>query len=278
MAYRAKCLPRRARQRRRCCSRWPLGEIGHHDVPPTSLRRTARPAAMPVRWNDQPLHAAVVHFGLAHRPGHGSMGAAPGRLPGGPRCRAATSCWWSPRRPSAGWGEEAGRADAGAGPATPARRRRHGAGLQPSVASAPVGFDGPASTHARPGLPLRPPVPRGTAMGALCRTTCRCAGAHTDLAIAAVSLSVADPCAPSADPSPGAAAFDRRRNRVRLLPGRRHAGSSGDLAGDRRRTPTWHLAGHLHLPRRLRPGAGPIAGRWASAPRHGDVADAGVLV
>ena len=66
MAYRTNAVTRHGEHGNALLSRWPLGEIGHHDVSDHRFEQRGL-LHVPVRWNGQALHAVVVHFGLAHR-------------------------------------------------------------------------------------------------------------------------------------------------------------------------------------------------------------------
>jgi endonuclease/exonuclease/phosphatase family metal-dependent hydrolase len=66
VAYRTNAVTRHGEHGNALLSRWPLGEIGHHDVSDHRFEQRGL-LHVPVRWNDRPLHAVVVHFGLAHR-------------------------------------------------------------------------------------------------------------------------------------------------------------------------------------------------------------------
>jgi len=46
-------------------SRWPIGDIGHHDVSDHRFEQRGL-LHVPVVWNDVPVHAIVAHFGLIH--------------------------------------------------------------------------------------------------------------------------------------------------------------------------------------------------------------------
>ncbi len=46
-------------------SRWPLGDIGHHDVSDHRFEQRGL-LHVPVRWNGTTLHAVVAHLGLMH--------------------------------------------------------------------------------------------------------------------------------------------------------------------------------------------------------------------
>ena len=66
VAYRTNAVTRHGEHGNALLSRWPLGDIGHHDVSDHRFEQRGL-LHVPVRWNGQPLHAVVVHFGLAHR-------------------------------------------------------------------------------------------------------------------------------------------------------------------------------------------------------------------
>jgi endonuclease/exonuclease/phosphatase family metal-dependent hydrolase len=66
VAYRTYAITRHGEHGNALLSRWPLGDIGHHDVSDHRFEQRGL-LHVPVRWNGQRLHAVVVHFGLAHR-------------------------------------------------------------------------------------------------------------------------------------------------------------------------------------------------------------------
>jgi endonuclease/exonuclease/phosphatase family metal-dependent hydrolase len=66
VAYRTNAFTRHGEHGNALLSRWPLGEVGHHDVSDHRFEQRGL-LHVPVRWNGQTLHAVVVHFGLAHR-------------------------------------------------------------------------------------------------------------------------------------------------------------------------------------------------------------------
>jgi endonuclease/exonuclease/phosphatase family metal-dependent hydrolase len=66
VAYRTNAFTRHGEHGNALLSRWPLGEVGHHDVSDHRFEQRGL-LHVPVRWNEQTLHAVVVHFGLAHR-------------------------------------------------------------------------------------------------------------------------------------------------------------------------------------------------------------------
>ena len=91
VAYRTNAVTRHGEHGNALLSRWPLGDVGHHDVSDHRFEQRGL-LHVPVRWNGQPLHAVVVHFGLVHSQPR-APGAAPGRLPG--RAGAARARCWS---------------------------------------------------------------------------------------------------------------------------------------------------------------------------------------
>jgi endonuclease/exonuclease/phosphatase family metal-dependent hydrolase len=66
VAYRTNAITRHGEHGNALLSRWPLGDAGHHDVSDHRFEQRGL-LHVPVRWNGRPLHAVVVHFGLAHR-------------------------------------------------------------------------------------------------------------------------------------------------------------------------------------------------------------------
>ena len=66
VAYRTNAVTRHGEHGNALLSRWPLGEVGHHDVSDHRFEQRGL-LHVPVRWNGRPLHAVVVHFGLVHR-------------------------------------------------------------------------------------------------------------------------------------------------------------------------------------------------------------------
>jgi endonuclease/exonuclease/phosphatase family metal-dependent hydrolase len=66
VAYRTNAVTRHGEHGNALLSRWPLGDVGHHDVSDHRFEQRGL-LHVPVRWNAMPLHAVVVHFGLAHR-------------------------------------------------------------------------------------------------------------------------------------------------------------------------------------------------------------------
>jgi endonuclease/exonuclease/phosphatase family metal-dependent hydrolase len=66
VAYRTNAFTRHGEHGNALLSRWPLGEVGHHDVSDHRFEQRGL-LHVPVQWNGTQLHAVVVHFGLAHR-------------------------------------------------------------------------------------------------------------------------------------------------------------------------------------------------------------------
>ncbi len=65
VAYRTNAVTRHGEHGNALLSRWPLGDIGHHDVSDHSFEQRGL-LHVPVQWQGQRLHAVVVHLGLAH--------------------------------------------------------------------------------------------------------------------------------------------------------------------------------------------------------------------
>lgn len=64
-AYRTNCVTRHGEHGNALLSRWPLGDIGHHDVSDHRFEQRGL-LHVPVVWNGVTVHAVVVHFGLVH--------------------------------------------------------------------------------------------------------------------------------------------------------------------------------------------------------------------
>jgi endonuclease/exonuclease/phosphatase family metal-dependent hydrolase len=65
-AYRTNAVTRHGEHGNALLSRWPIGDVGHHDVSDHRFEQRGL-LHVPVRWRGAVLHAVVVHFGLAHR-------------------------------------------------------------------------------------------------------------------------------------------------------------------------------------------------------------------
>ncbi|MEN9627379.1 MAG: hypothetical protein RJA10_606 [Pseudomonadota bacterium] len=65
VAYRTNAVTRHGEHGNALLSRWPLGEVGHHDVSDHRFEQRGL-LHVPVQWNGTPVHAVVVHFGLVH--------------------------------------------------------------------------------------------------------------------------------------------------------------------------------------------------------------------
>jgi endonuclease/exonuclease/phosphatase family metal-dependent hydrolase len=65
VAYRTNAVTRHGEHGNALLSRWPLGDVGHHDVSDHRFEQRGL-LHVPVRWNGLTVHAVVVHFGLVH--------------------------------------------------------------------------------------------------------------------------------------------------------------------------------------------------------------------
>ena len=65
-AYRTNAVTRDGEHGNALLSRWPLGDVGHHDVSDHRFEQRGL-LHVPVTWNGMLVHAVVVHFGLGHR-------------------------------------------------------------------------------------------------------------------------------------------------------------------------------------------------------------------
>jgi endonuclease/exonuclease/phosphatase family metal-dependent hydrolase len=66
VAYRTNAVTRFGEHGNALLSRWPMGDVGHHDVSDHRFEQRGL-LHVPVVWNGDAVHAVVVHFGLAHR-------------------------------------------------------------------------------------------------------------------------------------------------------------------------------------------------------------------
>jgi endonuclease/exonuclease/phosphatase family metal-dependent hydrolase len=66
VAYRSNAYTRHGEHGNALLSRWPIGDVGHHDVSDHRFEQRGL-LHVPVQWNGLQIHAVVVHFGLAHR-------------------------------------------------------------------------------------------------------------------------------------------------------------------------------------------------------------------
>jgi endonuclease/exonuclease/phosphatase family metal-dependent hydrolase len=66
VAYRTNAITRGGEHGNALLSRWPIGDVGHHDVSDHRFEQRGL-LHVPVVWNGSTVHAVVVHFGLAHR-------------------------------------------------------------------------------------------------------------------------------------------------------------------------------------------------------------------
>ena len=65
-AYRSNAVTRHGEHGNALLSRWPIGEIGHHDVSDHRFEQRGL-LHVPVQWKGLTVHAVVAHFGLVHR-------------------------------------------------------------------------------------------------------------------------------------------------------------------------------------------------------------------
>ena len=65
VAYRTNAVTRHGEHGNALLSRWPLGDIGHHDVSDHRFEQRGL-LHVPVLWNGCTVHAVVVHLGLVH--------------------------------------------------------------------------------------------------------------------------------------------------------------------------------------------------------------------
>ncbi len=66
VAYRSNAYTRHGEHGNALLSRWPMGDVGHHDVSDHRFEQRGL-LHVPVSWNGSTVHAVVVHFGLVHR-------------------------------------------------------------------------------------------------------------------------------------------------------------------------------------------------------------------
>lgn len=65
VAYRTNAVTRHGEHGNALLSRWPIGEIGHHDVSDHRFEQRGL-LHVPVQWQGATVHAVVAHFGLVH--------------------------------------------------------------------------------------------------------------------------------------------------------------------------------------------------------------------
>jgi endonuclease/exonuclease/phosphatase family metal-dependent hydrolase len=65
VAYRTNAITRGGEHGNALLSRWPLGEVGHHDVSDHRFEQRGL-LHVSVAWNGQTVHAVNAHFGLMH--------------------------------------------------------------------------------------------------------------------------------------------------------------------------------------------------------------------
>ncbi len=65
VAYRTNAITRHGEHGNALLSRWPIGDIGHHDVSDHRFEQRGL-LHVPIDWSGTRVHAVVAHFGLAH--------------------------------------------------------------------------------------------------------------------------------------------------------------------------------------------------------------------
>ena len=65
VAYRTNAVTRHGEHGNALLSRWPLGDVGHHDVSDHRFEQRGL-LHVPVQWNGLTVHAVVAHLGLMH--------------------------------------------------------------------------------------------------------------------------------------------------------------------------------------------------------------------
>jgi endonuclease/exonuclease/phosphatase family metal-dependent hydrolase len=65
VAYRSNAITRHGEHGNALLSRWPLGDVGHHDVSDHRFEQRGL-LHVPVRWHGGTVHAVVAHLGLIH--------------------------------------------------------------------------------------------------------------------------------------------------------------------------------------------------------------------
>jgi endonuclease/exonuclease/phosphatase family metal-dependent hydrolase len=65
VAYRTNAITRGGEHGNALLSRWPIGDVGHHDVSDHRFEQRGL-LHVPVQWQGELVHAVVAHFGLVH--------------------------------------------------------------------------------------------------------------------------------------------------------------------------------------------------------------------
>ena len=65
VAYRTNAVTRHGEHGNALLSRWPLGDIGHHDVSDHRFEQRGL-LHVPIAWAERRVHVVVAHFGLVH--------------------------------------------------------------------------------------------------------------------------------------------------------------------------------------------------------------------
>ena len=89
VAYRTNAVTRDGEHGNALLSRWPIGDIGHHDVSDHRFEQRGL-LHVPVHWNGSVVHAIVAHFGLIHSSRVRQVQRL-GRVHRGATCRATSA-------------------------------------------------------------------------------------------------------------------------------------------------------------------------------------------
>ncbi|MBE7417079.1 MAG: endonuclease/exonuclease/phosphatase family protein [Ideonella sp.] len=65
VAYRTNAITRQGEHGNALLSRWPMGEVDHHDVSAHAFEQRGL-LHVPVQWSGRTIHTVVAHFGLTH--------------------------------------------------------------------------------------------------------------------------------------------------------------------------------------------------------------------
>ena len=65
VAYRTNAVTKHGEHGNALLSRWPIGDVGHHDVSDHRFEQRGL-LHVPVLWQNREVHVVVVHFGLTH--------------------------------------------------------------------------------------------------------------------------------------------------------------------------------------------------------------------
>ena len=158
VAYRTNAVTRDGEHGNALLSRWPIGDIGHHDVSDHRFEQRGL-LHVPVTWNGTLVHAIVAHFGLIHSSRVRQV-AAPRRVHRARGARPTSRCIVAGDFND--WGDKLDLPMTDCGLVARDRPRRPADALQHLPVAPAAVLDGP-HLHARLSLPRRRSVPRGAA-------------------------------------------------------------------------------------------------------------------